>query len=474
MYSPITALVRRQLNFNELSLCLSVCRKYASKSKYSYRKLIESTPPSRQTYSCIRGLHVSLRPSQKEVPSQKNELQEQKQEPELVAKEAKDLEVKLRVPAPRSQQEEWKSSIPDHDPGRITGVGEKLERKALSIFDDEANTRGRNKEAFLVAVSKYISKETLYRRGAVEFVYAGLQEMKTFGVVRDLASYKALLQAFPKGKMIPRNAWQVEFMHYPRQQQCAIDMLEQMEVNAVIPDDEFGVLLKDRFGNEAHATRKYRRIMYWLPKFKNMNPYPVPFDLPENDEELALIALRRMCVDKETRYTVWKTAEEELECEEDTFVASAQSPTQQELLRKHKSEQPVFVEGPYPVYLRTHRLQYFLLRAEPNINALMKQMQLEKEAENDENLFEWTNFFEEEDCRELQPVLSVHEQEDSTVLALAVTGSSSKTSLVSWVRLLQRSNPSLARTPVLFKLLSSDRELEVIGDNRAFKDFDSS
>lgn len=31
--------------------------------------------------------------------------------------------------------------------------------------------------------------------------------------------------------MIPRNIWQVEFMHYPRQQQCGIDLLEEMENN---------------------------------------------------------------------------------------------------------------------------------------------------------------------------------------------------------------------------------------------------
>ena len=39
------------------------------------------------------------------------------------------------------------------------------------------------------------------------------------------------VQAFPEEKMIPRNPWQVEFMHYPKHQQCGIDMLEQMEHN---------------------------------------------------------------------------------------------------------------------------------------------------------------------------------------------------------------------------------------------------
>ena len=31
--------------------------------------------------------------------------------------------------------------------------------------------------------------------------------------------------------MIPTNVFQAEFMHYPKQQQCAIDLLEKMEDN---------------------------------------------------------------------------------------------------------------------------------------------------------------------------------------------------------------------------------------------------
>ena len=73
--------------------------------------------------------------------------------------------------------------------------------------------------------------------------------------------------------------------------------------------------------------------------------------------------------------------------EEDTFIASAQSPTQQRLIQEHSTEQPLFVEGPYPVYLRDVRQNYFLLRAEPNVNALMKQKQQEKADEDDESGF---------------------------------------------------------------------------------------
>ena len=84
-------------------------------------------------------------------------------------------------------------------------------------------------------------------------------------------------------------------------------------------------------------------------------------------------------------YFLFQTIEVEEEPEEDTFIASAQSPLQQQLISEHNTEEPLFVEGPYPVYLREIRQNYFLLRAEPNIHSLMKQKQQEKADEDEES-----------------------------------------------------------------------------------------
>ena len=65
-------------------------------------------------------------------------------------------------------------------------------------------------------------------------------------------------------------------------------------------------MLIDRFGPMAHVFRKYQRIMYWMPKFKNANPYPVPFDVPEDPLELAKLALRRMAVDLENKLSIFQ------------------------------------------------------------------------------------------------------------------------------------------------------------------------
>lgn len=67
-------------------------------------------------------------------------------------------------------------------------------------------------------------------------------------------------------------------------------------------------------------------------------------------------------------------------------------------------------------------------------------------------LFTWDVFTEEEKPNGLYIPPSIHEQPDGTVLAMCITGTASKDSLVMWIRALQRTNPKLKEIPVVFKL----------------------
>lgn len=64
------------------------------------------------------------------------------------------------------------------------------------------------------------------------------------------------------------------------------------------------------------------------------------------------------------------------------------------------------------------------------------------------------------------PAWSMHQQEDGTVMAMCITGSASKDSLVTWVRYLQRRNPVLEHIPVVFKLRTPDAELQPVPGTR--------
>lgn len=93
----------------------------------------------------------------------------------------------------------------------------------------------KNRDTFVSMVRMFVERDK-YRRHHVEFIYAALKHMEEFGVERDLEVYKEILNVMPKGKMIPTNMLQAEFMHYPKQQDCAVFLLDQMEYNGLFTE----------------------------------------------------------------------------------------------------------------------------------------------------------------------------------------------------------------------------------------------
>lgn len=92
------------------------------------------------------------------------------------------------------------------------------------------NIENKDRDSYLQMVTIFENRD-VHRRNHVEFIYAALKNMQEFGVHRDIEVYKALINVMPKGKFIPTNMFQAEFQHYPKQQQCILDLLEQMEDN---------------------------------------------------------------------------------------------------------------------------------------------------------------------------------------------------------------------------------------------------
>ncbi|CAB0006183.1 unnamed protein product [Nesidiocoris tenuis] len=299
-------------------------------------------------------------------------------------------------------------------------------------------------------VNLYKDSERL-RRGHVEFIYSALRHMKEFGVEKDLQIYKALVDVFPKGKMIPRNIFQVEFMHYPKHQQCAIDLLDQMEQNGVIPDWDMEDQLVNVFGRKGHPVRKYARMMYWMPKFKNASPWCVPDSLSSDPYQLARYAVERiMSVDIATKISTFKT-EEIPDALDHTWIVSGQSPDQQRLLADLPKNTPVYVEGRFQIRIMNHVVTYFVLRAD---------IKLARSA-TEENYDDVSNMYIPLFSKPREDLVvkpTVHEQEDGIILGICCTGTSSRDSLLSWIRSLEKENPRLADLTVVFTLKAPQDE----------------
>ncbi|XP_058811693.1 evolutionarily conserved signaling intermediate in Toll pathway, mitochondrial [Topomyia yanbarensis] len=312
----------------------------------------------------------------------------------------------------------------------------------------------RDKQTYIDMVRVFEGRN-VHRRNHVEFIYAALKHMEEFGVNKDLEVYKALINVMPKGKFIPTNIFQAEFMHYPRQQQVIIDLLEQMEDNGVIPDYEMESMLLNVFGKKGHPVRKYWRMMYWMPKFKNLSPWPLPNPVPDDSLELAKMAVERMCsVDLLSQISLFDSKDVP-DALDHTWIISGQSSEQSELLARHK-QKPVFIEGPFLIWLRNRSINYFLLKSESN----------PPPSQSDEDLDDvrrlevpfvgiGMTYSAASPKNKLAHKRSVHEQDDGTIFAICCTGTSTKDSLLSWVRLLEKNgNPCLEQLPVLFKFTS--------------------
>lgn len=135
-------------------------------------------------------------------------------------------------------------------------------------------------------------------------------------------------------------------------------------LSGVIPDTELQDIIYATFGRNSHPFKKLSRMNYWMKKFNNASPWPLPKILPNNALELANLAMARMCsVDLTTVITHYDTSEVEAAIDH-TWIVSGQSPVQQELLQNLPDDEPLKVEGPFRIFLRDESIHYFTLKAE--------------------------------------------------------------------------------------------------------------
>ncbi|XP_038644321.1 evolutionarily conserved signaling intermediate in Toll pathway, mitochondrial [Scyliorhinus canicula] len=136
-----------------------------------------------------------------------------------------------------------------------------------------------------------------------------------------------------------------------------------------MPDVETKTLLTQIFGVKSHPMRKFQRLLYWFPRFKHVNPYPVPQPLPSDPVALAQLGLQRIANDLSCQVTVYQEPRSYLGPDALEIrlphIVGIQSPDQRELLARHDCRRPVFVEGPFPLWLRRTCVQYYILRSDP-------------------------------------------------------------------------------------------------------------
>lgn len=230
--------------------------------------------------------------------------------------------------------------------------------------DQEDQEEQDGPKTFAAALSE-LERSPGRRMGRLELVAAALAAMPAMGVARQLDAYNRLLRLLPQGPWVPRGALHRLFAPFPRQQECGLQVLEQMERYGVMPNAETRFLLLSIFGPRSRPVRKCQRMLYWLPRMKHANPHPLPAQLPPPGLAAACLGLRRIANDLSATISIYQPEQGDNEGSAQPYIVGIQSPEQQELLARHGPERPVFVEGPFPLWLRSTRLLYYVLRGDP-------------------------------------------------------------------------------------------------------------
>lgn len=120
----------------------------------------------------------------------------------------------------------------DIDEEKTEEMRQRARKNALTT-SSYFNSKERNKETFEVMLDMF-TENNPHRRGVVEFINAAAKHMEDYSVAYDIATYKKLINLMPEGKYVPRNVLEQDFYHYPKQQDCIVNLLDSMELKGTL------------------------------------------------------------------------------------------------------------------------------------------------------------------------------------------------------------------------------------------------
>lgn len=289
----------------------------------------------------------------------------------------------------------------------------------------------------------------------VDYIDQALEKMKELGLHKDLEAYKELLRVFPPGKYCPQSGWDIGLFHAP-QQLCAIRLIDQMEQGRVKPDKEFETLVIQAFSKHSDVWVKLGKLIYWSMKGRNLDPNPLPERISKKPHEMAKAAVMRMLDDPKSLIFVRNTSSVPNVVDK-TWIVYSQSPLQQAIIERLDPSTLLYIENQGVTYVNDDYLSYFVLKVYDDEETIKRRAE-QKESDYNFNTLKM-RFFGKPIKEKLEDMDKVHHIDDGHILGIAITGTSSQDSLLSWLKLLQQRNPKLNSLNVVFKAIRPTMEV---------------
>ncbi|XP_076813342.1 evolutionarily conserved signaling intermediate in Toll pathway, mitochondrial-like [Clavelina lepadiformis] len=348
-----------------------------------------------------------------------------------------------------------------------------------------------NKRLFFKIVDVWLKDVGSAKRGHRDFVQTLLNSLSRFDVECDISAYVKLLDCFPDGKHtgLKRDHWYWSgFADKISDHLLGQQLMFVINEHGAIPNDQLFNKTTDLFGRFSPVTLKARSLLFWYPRMVAHSPHPISIaDFKKlTPTELAFNGLRQINPGVDCHYhnfAVDKSrCKEVIDSDKIDSIISCQSEKQKEQLAQHDLSIPVYIEGPFVVYYRLKKVQYYVMRANPS-QAKVEEPQNQRTTIVSDK--EWWSqfygvdyqtskpycgktlqFYPEEDffptvdivdgygdkkSEEISLIDSDTQSAEGPVYAIACTDYSSPVALQSWVRGLILDNPVLREASVVFR-----------------------
>lgn len=183
----------------------------------------------------------------------------------------------------------WSSKTSNEITDKSHGIQKESDYKSLINHENLLEPARK----FAIGLQGYMRREK-FRRGHVKFIDVALKQMNQFQLEKDLLTYNRLIDIFPKDRFKPKTMFEAFWPKSHPQIELALRILQKMEENGVCPDYTTYKLLCEVFGKSSFPVQKCIRIAYWFQKFKDIDPYDLKENLPEDSTELCRLAMYRM------------------------------------------------------------------------------------------------------------------------------------------------------------------------------------
>lgn len=345
----------------------------------------------------------------------------------------------------------------DSDTSERTTSKEQFEEREMKESDGKALEVAKPKMIFEKEFPDYFSEGKFISRIAyVDFIDQALARLKELGLHKNLNAYKELMKVFPPGKYHPTK-YDIGMFHAP-QQLCAIRILHQMQMNGVKPDREVEKLVIIAFSKHSSVWLKIARMNYWSMKFRNIDPDPLPEELPKKPHQLAKLGLLRMLGDQRTT-VITKNTSSVPKCVDKTWVVYCQNNEQVSIINELPDDSTLYIEDLGYTYVGDSYLSYYALKY------YVSEEESKRKSEKPEIEFNFNTlkvkFYGKPIREKLVEPAERHYIDGSYVLALGATGTSSHDSVMSWLKIMEQRVPKLGKLNVVFSLNRAAPETDI-------------